>query len=174
MSLMESPPGAETVIDGKKYLYFAGTGYFGLQGHPEVVRAGIDAWKVYGTHSATSRAGFGNNPALTAVEHRLKEYFGETDAAYFGSGYLSSLILVQGLSDHFEAIFADEMAHFCIVDAAASVGKPVFRFGHRDPDDLARQLGKKLKPRQRTASSRFSAGSLRFRRMPRSSVPMTA
>jgi glycine C-acetyltransferase/8-amino-7-oxononanoate synthase len=86
---------------------------------------------------------------LTAVEDRLRVYFGEPDAAYFGSGYLSSLILAQGLTDRFEAIFVDEQAHFCLGDAASSVQKPVFFFGHCDPQNLVKQLKQNLKPRQR-------------------------
>ncbi len=35
--LMESAPGAETVIDGKRYLYFGGTGYYGFQGDPALL-----------------------------------------------------------------------------------------------------------------------------------------
>jgi len=149
MSVMESPPGAVTVFDGKKCLYFGGTGYFGLQGHPELIRAGIAAFRSFGTHSATSRAGFGNNPALAAVEARLKEFFGTPAAAYFGSGYLSILILAQALKDDIDAVFVDESAHVSVADAAASVKKPVFLFRHRDPGDLERVLKKKLRPGQR-------------------------
>ena len=39
MPLLETPPGIVTQIDGREYVYFAGTGYLGLQGHPEVIRA---------------------------------------------------------------------------------------------------------------------------------------
>ena len=49
MSIMQSPPGAETVIDGRSYLYFVGTGYLGLQGHPEVIKAAGEAARQYGT-----------------------------------------------------------------------------------------------------------------------------
>jgi 7-keto-8-aminopelargonate synthetase-like enzyme len=147
MSVMEGPPGAVTVIDGKECVYFGGTGYFGLQGHPELIRAGIEAFRMYGTHGATSRAGFGNNPVLGTVEARLKEFFGTPDAAYFGSGYLSSLILAQTLKDDCDAVFVDESSHVSVVDAAASVRKPVFHFRHRDPGDLARKLRIKLRPR---------------------------
>lgn len=146
---MESPPGAETVLDGRRYLYFAGTGYFGLHGHPAVVRAGIRAFYRYGTHSATSRAGFGSNPALLEVEARLREFFREDDAAYFGSGYLGSLVLAQALADRYDAVFVDELAHYCIRDTASSPGKPVFRFRHRDPDDLAKKLKRQLTAGQR-------------------------
>jgi 7-keto-8-aminopelargonate synthetase-like enzyme len=146
---MESPPGAETVLDGRPYLYFGGTGYFGLHGHPAVIRAGVRAFSKYGTHSATSRSGFGNNPSLLEVEARLREFFGEDDAAYFGSGYLGSLVLAQVLADRYDAIFVDEQAHFCIRDTASSPGKPVIQFHHRDPEDLAKKLKTRLKARRR-------------------------
>jgi 7-keto-8-aminopelargonate synthetase-like enzyme len=146
---MGSPPGAETILDGRRYLYFGGTGYFGLHGHPAVIRAGVRAFHKYGTHSATSRAGFGSNPSLLEVEARLREFFQEDDAAYFGSGYLGSLVLVQALADRYDAVFVDEDAHFCIRDAASSPGKPVFRFRHRDPDDLSKKLKTRLKAGRR-------------------------
>ena len=146
---MESPPGAETVIDGRRYLYFGGTGYFGLQGHPAVIRAGIRAFHSYGTHNATSRIGFGSNPALLEVEARLRQYFKEADAAYFGSGYLGSLVLVKALAGRYDAVFVDEQAHYCIKDTAASVGMPVFQFRHRDPDDLEKKLKLRLRAGQR-------------------------
>ena len=124
MQGMESPPGAETTIDGRRYLYFAGTGYYGLHGHPEVVKAGIEALRRFGTHSATSRAGFGNNPVLHLVENRLRQFFASEDAIYLPSGYLSSLVLVQGLVDRFEDVFVDEGAHFCVFDAASQDSGP--------------------------------------------------
>ena len=86
MAVMESAPGPEVILDGRRCLYFGGTGYFGLHGDPALIRAGIRAFKKYGTHSATSRAGFGNNPVLLEVEARLREFFREEEAVYFGSG----------------------------------------------------------------------------------------
>lgn len=144
---MESAPGAETVINGRKCVYFGGTGYFGLHGHPSVIRAGMTAFRKFGTHSATTRLGFGNNPALLAVEKKLAEYFGKGDAVYFGSGYLSSLFLTQGLAGKYDIIFADELSHFSIKDALPAAGKPAVFFSHRDPRDLSKKLKRSLKPR---------------------------
>lgn len=146
---MGSPPGPETVIDGKRYLYFGGTGYFGLHSHPEVIRAGVTAFRKYGTHSATSRSGFGNNPVLIELESKLQEFFGQEEAVTFASGYLSSLVLAQALAGRYEAIFVDEAAHFCVRDAAGAMGGSVFTFKHRDPEDLCRVIKTKLKPAER-------------------------
>ncbi len=149
MDGLESAPGPEVIIGGRRCLYFAGTSYFCLHGHPEVIRAGLSAFRSFGTHSATSRAGFGNNPVLLQVEERLKDYFDAADAAYFGSGYLSILVLAQALSPDIDALFVDEAAHFCVNDAALTAQKPVFPFRHRDPDDLRKKLNRKLTSRQR-------------------------
>jgi 8-amino-7-oxononanoate synthase len=147
--VMESAPGPETVINGKKYLYFAGTGYYALHGHPEVIQAGVDAYKKYGTHSGTTRSGFGNNPVLLEVERKVAEYFGTEDAVYFVSGYFDNLILAQGLSREFDVAFIDETSHFSVRDGIAASRKPFFTFRHRDPADLAVQLKKNLKPGER-------------------------
>jgi 8-amino-7-oxononanoate synthase len=149
MDGLESAPGAEVTIDGKRCLYFGGTSYFCLHSHPEVIRAGVTAFQRFGTHSATTRAGFGNNPVLLQVEDRLKDYFDAPDAAYFGSGYLSRLVLAQALSPDVDVLFVDEAAHFCVNDAALTAQKPVFLFRHRNPDDLRKKLNRNLKPRQR-------------------------
>lgn len=147
--VMETAPGAEVVINGRRCVYFGGTGYFGLQGHPEIIQAGIKAFRQYGLHIATSRTGFGNNPVLLAVEKKIAAFFGTEDAVYLPSGYLSNLVLVQGLAENYDRIFMDEIAHFSIRDAVYSVRKPVATFKHRDPEDLRRQLQSELKPKEK-------------------------
>jgi 7-keto-8-aminopelargonate synthetase-like enzyme len=146
---MESAPGATITLDGRRYLYFGGTGYFGLHGHPEVIRAGIAAYRRYGTHCATSRAGLGNNPVLLEVEKSLKDFFGTEAAVYFGSGYLSSLVLAGGLAGQYDAVFVDELAHFSVNDAASALRQPIFFFRHRDPDHLQKMLRARLRAGQR-------------------------
>ena len=125
--LMESPPGAETLIDGRRYFYFGGTGYLGLAGHPEVIEAACDAVRRYGLHTATSRAGFGTNPATLAVERRVAEFFAVEAAFYFVSGYVGNHILVSALAGRCDAVWMDEAAHFSLREAALLTGRPVTR-----------------------------------------------
>ena len=147
--VMESAPGPEVVINGLKYLYFGGTGYFGLHGHPEVIQAGVEAFRRYGMQSGTSRSGFGNNPVLLEVERKVAEYFGTEDCVYFVSGYLGNLILAQGLAKDYDVILIDELAHYSVRDGVATTHKPVFAYRHRSAEDLAAQLRKNLKPGER-------------------------
>ncbi len=138
VSLMQSAPGPETVIDGVPYLYFAGTSYLGLAAHPEVIEAGCEAMRRYGVHSATTRARFGTNPPLLDVERLAAQFFGTDDAFYFGSGYAANHIMVAALAQNAEAVLLDDAAHYCVAEAARLAGAPIHTFRHRDPEDLAR------------------------------------
>jgi len=146
---MESAPGPVTVIDGQRYLYFGGTGYFGLAGHPEVIEAACAAVRRYGVHSATSRRGFGNNPVTLEVERRAAKFFGTEDAFYFSSGYASNHILLQALAGQMDSVFVDEAAHYCLAEAARLLDRPISRFKHRDPENLAQRMREQLQTGQR-------------------------
>jgi 8-amino-7-oxononanoate synthase len=121
----------------------------GLQGHAEVIRAACEAAQRYGTGSATSRNGFGNTPPVLEVERRAAELFALDDGFYFTSGYMGNSILVLLLQDAFEAVFVDELSHYCVFEAARLSGRPVSGFAHRDPEDLTRKLKKGLQAGQR-------------------------
>ena len=146
---MESPPGAECTIDGRSYLYFGGTSYLGLHGHPEVIAAACEATRKYGIHSATSRSLYGNTPVLLAVERLAAQFFDLESSFYFVSGYLSNALLVQTLAPDFDVLFLDESAHYSVVEAAQAVRLPLVRFRPRDAEDLQRGLQQHLGPNQR-------------------------
>lgn len=137
---MQSPPGPETVIDGRTYLYFGGTSYLGLAGHPEIIEAGCEALRTYGVHPATSRSRIGTIPPVLAVEQLAAEFFGTENAFYFSSGYSSNHIMVSALAREADAVVVDEAAHYCVIEAAKLAGLPVKTFRNRDATDLARQV----------------------------------
>jgi len=149
MYIMESAPGARTVIDGQEVDYFCGCGYYGLQYHPEIIKAACEAAEKYGMGSATSRSGYGNNPVLTEVEEKASRFFGTESALYFVSGYLGNGILLQGLEDQYEIIFVDKESHYSVMDGIALANKPVVEFAHQDADDLRKKIRQHLKSSQR-------------------------
>jgi 7-keto-8-aminopelargonate synthetase-like enzyme len=147
--IAESPPGPVVRIDGAEYLYFVGTSYLGLHGHPEVIRAACEATERYGIHSATSRGGFGNTPPTLSCERHAAEFFGSEASFCFPSGYAGNSILLRAVGSDFDALLVDEHSHYCVFEAAAQSGRPLLRFRHRDAGDLADNLRKHLKPQQR-------------------------
>ena len=146
---MQSPPAARTLINDRWCDYFSGTGYLGLQGHPALNQAAVDAIQRYGLTTATSRGGYGEHPAYQAVEQAAADFFGAERAVYFTSGYLGAAILLQGLRDSYDAIFVDDASHSSIWSGARSTGAPVVAFRHIQPDDLAARLSQQLRPGQR-------------------------
>lgn len=140
MPMMQSPPGAETTIDGRRYTYFAGTGYLGLQGHPDVIRAACEAVQKYGIGSATSRTRVGNTPPILEAERRAAQLFATDDAFNFASGYMSPAVILSMVHDQFDTVLIDELAHYCLDEAAARLRCPVIPFAHRNVDALETKL----------------------------------
>ncbi len=65
---MQSPVGPRVVINGHERDYFAGCSYLGLQNHPALIQAAVEALTRYGLGTATSRGGYGEHPIYTVVE----------------------------------------------------------------------------------------------------------
>ncbi len=145
--IMESKVRTVTTINGKDYLYFAGTGYYQLQSHPKMIQAAMDATKKFGIGSATSRTITGTTNLLIKLEKRIADFFGTEDAVYLPSGYLTDMAGLQALEKNrgCDIVFIDEMAHYSNADGALTTGKKVVRFRHLDASDLTEKIKKYLK-----------------------------
>jgi glycine C-acetyltransferase/8-amino-7-oxononanoate synthase len=146
---MESPPAARTLINGRWRDYFAGCGYLGLQGHPELLSAAAEVMKQYGLTIATSRGGYGENPIFQTLEQVAARFFEAERATYFVSGYLGNAILVQGLMGEYEHIFLDEDSHFSAWHAVQAATVPATSFRHLAAEDLDLQCRANLRPGER-------------------------
>jgi 8-amino-7-oxononanoate synthase len=148
---MESAPSTETVINGRRYLYFGGTSYFGLHADQDLMKAGIRAWRKLGHSTATSRAGMGTSPIYLRVEQEAARFLGTDSAAYLPSGYLSNMAGLRALHEagKFDVIFIDEHSHFSAFDAALATGAPTHKIAHKVPDDLELKLKTYLRPGQK-------------------------
>ncbi len=144
--ILESKTGTRVVLDGNEYLYFAGTSYFQLHTHPDLIKASLEATKRFGMGSATSRIHTGTTPLLAELEQLVADFFGTEDAAYLPSGYLSNLAGLKALDTMglYDLVFIDEDSHYSLQEGALATGKPVIRFGHMDLPDLEHKLEKNL------------------------------
>lgn len=146
---MDGPVGARTIFNGREYDYFAGTGYLGLQTHPAVIQAAVDAVQRYGVSTATSRGSYGEHPIYTELEDQASRYFDAEHVLYFPSGYQGISILTQAAHTRFEHLFIDADAHFSLWDAAQATNLPVTPFHHLRPESLEAALRSELLPRER-------------------------
>ena len=149
MPQMESPPGPETMIDGRRYLYFAGTAYLGLQSHPEVVRAACEATERFGVGAATSRTLAGDTPPAVEAERRAAAFFGTEDAFHVASGFMAPAVATALLAGRVDHVLIDEHAHVSLRQAAGHLGVPVEWFAHRDAESLALAIRAKTSFRSR-------------------------
>jgi len=146
---MQTPLGPRVVIDGRERDYFSGTGYLGLHNHPLVLQAASDALQQYGLATGTSRGGYGEHVVYNALEEEARAFFDADRVLYYPSGYMSAVILAQGLRERYERIFIDGAAHYSLWDGARSTGKPVVPFEHCDPQSLHERLCSQLGPGER-------------------------
>lgn len=147
--LMQSAPGARTLISDRWRDYFAGTGYLGLQGHPDLIAAATTALQQYGLSTATSRGGYGEHPVFHAVETAAARFLGEERSLYTVSAYLGSGVLLQGLQGEYDRVYVDDAAHYSVREAVAASGAPAHTFRHLDPRALCDALRATLAPGER-------------------------
>jgi len=153
LRLLESPPGAEVTFAGRAYLYFAGTGYLGLQGHPRLIAAASDAVERFGLHTATSRAGYGTSPPVADVERLAAEWLDAESSLYLISGYAGNFAIAAAIAADYDLVLIDEHAHDCLREAVRwlePLRTPPLVFRHGDcqhaADLLARHAGPEARP----------------------------
>ncbi len=146
---MQGPMGARTQIAGRERDYFSGTGYLGLQSHPQVLAAAAEALQRYGLTTGTSRGGYGEHALYTWLEAQAAAFFGVERVLYFSSGYLGSALIAQGRSAVCQRIFVDSASHFSVWDGARSSGLPVHGFAHGDADALRQEIHTHLRAGER-------------------------
>ena len=135
---------AKLLIDGRPYLNFAGNNYLALNDHPALRQAALDEVTTGKTFSMFLSTAYGaGEAAYLAVEEEACRYFGTEAAVYLPSGYFIGHAAMAGLRPLFDCIVIDEMAHWCMQDAAKLSERPTYRFRHDDATDLERVLTEK-------------------------------
>ena len=114
--------GVWVIRGGNKLLSFSSNDYLGLSRHPEVINAGQEALKRYGSGAGASRLVTGNHPLYGALETRLAAIKGTEAALVFGSGYLANIGVIAALMTKDDLIIADKLVHACMLDGAKLSG----------------------------------------------------
>ncbi|MDQ1362528.1 MAG: 8-amino-7-oxononanoate synthase [Pseudomonadota bacterium] len=137
---VESPQGAEIVVDGKTLLNFCSNDYLGLANHPDIKKAFIAGAEKYGTGSGAAHLICGHSTAHHALEEELAEFSGYPRALLFSTGYMANLGVAQALCGRGDRVFEDRLNHASLLDAALLSGARLQRYQHNNPDDLQHKL----------------------------------
>lgn len=135
---VQSAPGNEVVIDGRKCIMIGSNNYLGLVNHPKVKEAAAEAALKYGSGCTGSRFLNGTLDLHIELEHRLAKFMKREAALVFSTGFQTNLGTISALVGKSDAVFIDRQDHACIVDGARlSYGK-IYKFAHNDMDDYER------------------------------------
>jgi 8-amino-7-oxononanoate synthase len=149
LKTLSSPVASEIVLDGRRYINFAGSSYLGLSGRPEILEAGIAALRQTGAGYQISRQyGFVATPHLE-VEAEAAAFFGSEAAIYLSSGYHFGFVSIITIRERFDHIFFDELAHHSLQQAIRATGLASSEYRHVDAEDLANQLKRNLRAGER-------------------------
>jgi 8-amino-7-oxononanoate synthase len=124
--------GAETSIEGLRYINFSSYNYLGLNGHPTVTAAAKDAIDRYGTSVSASRLVSGERPPHRELERRLAELHGAEDCIAIVSGHATNVTVIGQVMGKNDLILHDAFAHNSIVQGAQLSGARRLSFAHND------------------------------------------
>lgn len=133
--------GARVRIDGDEFLNLAGCNYLALSELPqlrEAARRALEDGCLFACY--LPRAYVGEDQYFAPVEREAAAFYGAESAVYLPSGYLLGFAAMTGLRPLYDAIYLDETAHWCLVDAAPLAGVPTHTFPTCDADALEQAL----------------------------------
>jgi glycine C-acetyltransferase/8-amino-7-oxononanoate synthase len=136
LRMVESPQGAQVLLDGKAVMLLCSNDYLGLADHAQVRCAASDAAMKWGAGAGASRLVSGSMSIHAELERRLAEFKGKRSALLFGSGYLANSGVVSALAGRGEVVLSDELNHASIIDGCRLSRAETFVYRHRDTEHL--------------------------------------
>jgi 8-amino-7-oxononanoate synthase len=130
----EGIAGAETVIEGCRYVNFASYNYIGLNGDPRIAAAAKAAIDRYGTSVSASRPVSGERPLHRQLEAALARLHGAEDSVVLVGGHSTNVTVIGHLLGRNDLVVHDSLIHNSIVQGAMLSGARRVPFRHLDPD----------------------------------------
>jgi len=113
-----APMAPKTQIEGiGEVLVFCSNNYLGLADHPEVVEAGIEGLRRYGSGTASVRFICGSFECHRLLEEKAAEFFGTESALSYTSCWNANEGLLPVIASENDVIVSDELNHASIIDA---------------------------------------------------------
>ena len=140
--VLETPQGAEVIVDGRPLINFSSNDYLGLANHPRIAAAfkkGIDD---FGVGSGASHLVIGHSSAHYALEEQLADFVGCERALLYSSGYMANVGAINALTERGGIILQDKLNHASLLDGGLLSSADMKRYNHCDTDALALRLRK--------------------------------
>ena len=137
---LESKQDIEVMMEGKRRIMLGSNNYLGLTVNQEVIDAGVEAMKKYGTGCSGSRFLNGTLDLHNKLERELADFLGTEDCVTFSTGFQSNLGIISAICGRQDYIFNDRENHASIYDGCKLSYAKVTRYRHNDMEDLEKRL----------------------------------
>ena len=137
---LESKQDIEVMMEGKRRIMLGSNNYLGLTVNQEVIDAGVEAMKKYGTGCSGSRFLNGTLDLHNKLERELADFLGTEDCVTFSTGLQSNLGIISAICGRQDYIFNDRENHASIYDGCKLSYAKVTRYRHNDMADLEKRL----------------------------------
>ncbi|HEY8395470.1 MAG TPA: aminotransferase class I/II-fold pyridoxal phosphate-dependent enzyme [Bacilli bacterium] len=130
--------GQDTVVymDNRETIMIGSNNYLGLTSHPEVIAAGVEAIKKYGSGCSGSRFLNGTLDIHLALEKELAEFLHKEAVITFSTGFQTNLGIISAIAGRNDIIVGDKENHASIYDGCRLSYAKLMRYNHNDMEDL--------------------------------------
>lgn len=130
----------QVVMEGKDTIMLGSNNYLGLTSNKQVISAGIEALKKYGTGCSGSRFLNGTLDIHIALEKELAEFLHKESVMTFSTGFQSNLGIISAICGRNDVVLCDKENHASIYDAIKLSYARMLRYNHSDMQDLEEKL----------------------------------
>jgi glycine C-acetyltransferase len=138
--IIESPQGAEIIVNGRKVLNFCANNYLGLSSHPRVIEAAHRALDERGYGMSSVRFICGTQDIHKQLEEAIAQFFETDDTILYAAAFDANGGVFEPLFTEEDAIISDALNHASIIDGIRLCKAKRYRYAHSDMDDLERCL----------------------------------
>jgi len=137
---LESKQDIVVEMEGKREVMIGSNNYLGLTGHPEVIKAAVDATNEFGTGCSGSRFLNGTTTGHLQLEKDLAEFLKKEDCIIMSTGFQTNLGIISAIAGRHDVVLCDKENHASIYDAIRLSYAELIRYNHNDMEDLERKL----------------------------------
>ncbi len=138
--IIESPQGAEIIVNGKTVLNFCANNYLGLSSHPQVVDAAKKYIDLRGYGMSSVRFICGTQDIHKELEEKISAFLGTEDTILYAAAFDANGGVFEPLYNEQDAIISDELNHASIIDGVRLCKAQRFRYKHNNMADLEEKL----------------------------------
>jgi glycine C-acetyltransferase len=140
LRVVESEQKSRCVIDGREVITLSSNNYLGLNTHPKLKAAALDAVERYGAGSGAVRTIAGTMSLHEQLEARLAEFKHTEAVLTFQSGFTCNTGVIPILAPEGAVIVSDALNHASIIDGIRLTKAERKIFPHADMDALRNAL----------------------------------